>query len=201
MVVFDDRRQVESGEVADSDQVALGVRFHRAHVAACVQDGFAGVPDVGILAVDLEIGGDVPGKIHAVPVRPASPRHEHQVDIRVIEEKIKPAGEVQFVAVSELVVDMVIDGQDHRGEGKGLQRSVKAFDVVRRGHDKAFHRQFRLIRVLGPVDERHGAPGIPLAPFHRLLADVDLQRRRRLQGTVGLIENRMFGAAGRVRNI
>ena len=82
----------------------------RALSPALVKDIFTRVPDVGILAVDLEIGCDVPGKIHAVPVRPASPRHEHQVDVRIIEEKIEPAGDVQLIVVSEGVVDVVIDG-------------------------------------------------------------------------------------------
>ena len=79
IVVFGDHGQIEGRQVAESQQVTGGVFFHLADRTVGVQDPFPAVPGVGVLAVDLEIGGDVPGKIDAVPIRPAPPGQENQI--------------------------------------------------------------------------------------------------------------------------
>jgi hypothetical protein len=69
------------------------------------------------------------GKIHAVAIRPAPSRQEQQVDVHVIAEKVETAGEVQFVVVSELVIDMVVNGQNY-------QKAVHRYESV--SHHRTF---------------------------------------------------------------
>ncbi len=74
--------------------------------------------------------------------------------------------------------DVVVDGKKDRRKGNRFERSVKTADDVGGRHDVAFHRLFGIIRIFGTVGEGHGIPGIALAPFERLLADIDFKIRR-----------------------
>jgi len=145
--------------------------------------------------MDLEVGREVAGKVHAVAAAPAAAGQKKQIDVGIAEQNIEPAAEIEMIGLAEVVVDIPVHRQHQGCQGNGLQGAGQAPDHLGRGHDEAFAVQFRVIRVLGPVDKGDRIPGIAGAPAQVLLARFQHQARRGLEGKVAVVEDGLDGFA------
>jgi hypothetical protein len=110
----------------------------------------------------------------STPKRRAAARAEEvEVDVRVAVQQVQPRREVQVVRPAEVVVEAACDRHEQRRERHRLQPfALKGSYDVCREHREAFPRQLRVVRILRPLDEADGIPGVALAPLHDGLAGI-----------------------------
>jgi len=139
---------------------------------------------MGQLAVHLEVGGQIFGKVDAVAGGPAVAAVPEQIDVRILVQQVELGRQIHVVAFAEILVHPLPYRQGHTGEGHGLQLSAVALDQIKARPEIPLHGLFRVIGVLGPVDEAHRIPGVSLAPLEDLFAQIEGEVRGRLDAGI-----------------
>ena len=188
VIVLDDRGQIEGAQVAEPGQPGEGRAAVPEPGPGAVGQELLHLRNVGQLAVDLEVGPEVAGKVDAEATGAAVAGIGEQIDVRVPIEQGEFACQVEVVPAAKIRVHPLPHRQGGHGQGHDAQVTLQAADRLRFSHDKAFHGLFRVVGILGPVEEAHRVPGIALAPFKGFLARRTGQGGGGRQAQVGFVD-------------